>query len=211
MEAPTRALEHTSRDEASRDGTGCEATARLLLDGETARVVPGFERYRATDLGRVVSLVGAPRVLRPFSHAGGHLHVKLWPVRDTGDGPVQPRLARVDVLVLQAFVGTRQLTGPDACEAVHLNGDLQDNRLANVRYVPRAQHRWRTRKRKLDPAAVRELRDQAAVYQALPAAARAFYVCGISMRSALAAISGQTWRSVPAEPLEIRPDLTPSR
>lgn len=86
---------------------------------EEWRSVPGFDNYRVSDAGRVVTAKG--RSMRLHATRGGYLCVSLY-----REGRYSHRLAHR--LVLEAFVGPC----PEGFETRHLNGVRTDNRLANL-------------------------------------------------------------------------------
>lgn len=91
------------------------------------KFVPGFEGlYEISDQGKVRSLRGRGRILRPgIASRQGHLQVFL-----AGRPPGTRRPAYVHRLVLEAFVGPC----PEGMQCRHLNGVADDNRLENLRW-----------------------------------------------------------------------------
>jgi len=104
-------------------------------------VIPGYEGYEVSSLGRVRSFwrpggpqrrfpSETPRILRPSAPPNGYLYV----------GIGRHSKKAIHRLVLLAFVGPC----PDDCEASHLNGDRRDNRSANLVWeAPLKNHRRR--------------------------------------------------------------------
>lgn len=99
--------------------------------------IPDYEdRYEASDLGRIRSLVcktgprPAPRLVRGGRHTWGYRTVSLH-----GRGRRQVTCL-VHRLVLSAFVGPC----PENMEARHLNNDRADNRLANLAWGTRVEN-----------------------------------------------------------------------
>lgn len=96
------------------------------LDGERERWKSHRSRYRSylvSSLGRVWSL-RSKWLLRPQPDQRGYLHLQL------GRGTFW----KVHRLVMVAFYGPL----PNGWEVNHLNGDKEDNRLANLEYVTRS-------------------------------------------------------------------------
>lgn len=108
------------------------------------RDIPGFEgRYEASDTGQIRSVVRrAPngkangrtvpeRILKPeVQSRDRHLRVVLY-------GAHGRRRALVHRLVLEAFVGPAPADRPIGR---HINGDPQDNRLANIEWSTHSQN-----------------------------------------------------------------------
>lgn len=101
-------------------------------DTEEWRLIPGYERYEVSNLGRVRSLYyngglrRVPRVLRQNPNTGGYPCVQLG----------QNCTKQVHALVALAFVGPR----PPGQECRHKNGDKTDARLSNLHYGTRSQN-----------------------------------------------------------------------
>ena len=94
---------------------------------EQWRDIPGYEgRYEVSNMGRVYSHMRGGRVLRPGTMSSGHVSVSL--------GKYNSKC--VHELVLIAFVGPR----PDKCEARHLNGVPNGNRLDNLEWASRGEN-----------------------------------------------------------------------
>jgi hypothetical protein len=96
---------------------------------EQWRDIPGYEgRYRVSSEGRVLSLKGRPKLLRPGLRSGYPsvvLAVDRVKVNRT-----------VHALVLLAFVGPR----PDGAECLHCDGNRLNNHLSNLRYGAHAEN-----------------------------------------------------------------------
>ncbi|MBF6326798.1 MULTISPECIES: NUMOD4 motif-containing HNH endonuclease [Nocardia] len=95
------------------------------------RDIPGFEgRYQASDAGLVRSLAQG-RILKPeIQSQDRHMRVALY-------GDHGRRRALVHRLVLETFVGPAPSDRP-ICR--HLNGNPQDNRLANLQWSTHSQN-----------------------------------------------------------------------
>lgn len=101
---------------------------------EEWRVIPG-ELYEVSTSGvirRAVDTCGtrAGRIVKPIAGATGYAQVSLCAPKRS------PRRAYVHRLVLEAFVGPC----PDGHVVNHRDGDKQNNALANLEYVTRAQN-----------------------------------------------------------------------
>lgn len=123
--------------------------------------LPGADGYEVSDLGNVRSdKSGEWRPMVTSAGAGGYRQLMLY-LRGTGH-----RNVRLAPLVLEAFIGPR----PDGHHASHLNGDLGDNRLANLAWeTARANQRRRPSvegdrnpSARLDPDKVRAIRTKSA-------------------------------------------------
>lgn len=100
------------------------------MSDETWRKVGGWP-YEVSDLGNARRLDTKNRLKGSVTH-NGYRTVTL--SRD-GDS----KSFRVHRLVLSAFVGPP----PEGCEADHINGVRDDNRLENLRWLPRGENRSR--------------------------------------------------------------------
>jgi hypothetical protein len=90
---------------------------------EQWRDIPGYEgRYQVSDLGRVKSLKGTPKILKAGPR-NGYPSVVL-----AVDGVKTNRT--VHSLVAETFIGPR----PDGMEVMHLDGDRLAPTLGNLRY-----------------------------------------------------------------------------
>lgn len=92
------------------------------MENERWLPVVGNPKYEISDLGRVRSLIGTPKLKNPTRDRGGYLRVNL--SYEGGDR----KLRLVHHLVLEAFVGPR----PEGQETRHLNGDRTKNKLTNI-------------------------------------------------------------------------------
>lgn len=104
--------------------------AASTLDGEVWRKIPGWA-YDVSNLGRIRSRKASKRLLKP-SISDGRPRVR---VQGSDDDPNARRLITVASAVLAAFRGS-----PISTPAKHLNGDLTDCRLANLK-ADRFRHR----------------------------------------------------------------------
>lgn len=96
---------------------------------EIWRAVPGWEgRYEVSNLGRVKSLKGTPKI-RKLHIRSGYLSVLLF-VGRVGTNRL------VHSLVLDAFAGPK----PDGCICLHGAGGRLDNRPENLRYGTHADN-----------------------------------------------------------------------
>lgn len=97
----------------------------------TYKDIPGFPDYRAGDDGTIWGCKNKPKEWRLKSQ---HIHQgypHVWLFRDGKDYKIT-----VHKLVLTAFVGPR----PEGCECGHKNGNKEDNRLCNLRWVSPLQN-----------------------------------------------------------------------
>jgi len=101
---------------------------------ETWKDITHYEGvYQVSDFGRVKRIVGGRgtcitgRVLKPQNKPDGHQHVRI-----SKNGVTTTRL--IHQLVLEAFVGPC----PPDMEVRHLDGDGQNNTLANLSYGTRS-------------------------------------------------------------------------
>jgi hypothetical protein len=95
--------------------------------------IPNYEKYEVSNLGRVKSLhygkTGKTRGIKHWTDKDGYLRVGLY--RDR-----KQKMFLVHRLVLLAFVGEC----PDGLQVAHLNGQPDDNRLANLAYVTKSEN-----------------------------------------------------------------------
>lgn len=118
------------------------------MENEIWKDIPGFEGYQASSLGRIRSITrskkrkGSERlwtyqgkVLSPSYNHGGYLGLVL----GTARGSISKN---VHVLVAITFLGPR----PEGCEVDHINRIKDDNRVANLRWLPAYENRVRNTK-----------------------------------------------------------------
>lgn len=86
---------------------------------EVWKVIPGYENYQVSNLGRVK---GPLKILTPNLRKSGYVYMNL----TVGGKNISKVLHR---LVLLSFVG------PSNLDVDHINGDKEDNRLCNLRYI----------------------------------------------------------------------------
>lgn len=103
------------------------------IQPEVWKIIPGFEYYEASSLGRVRRSSGTPkcktaRILRPGTQKTGYLYLIL-SMNSTA------KTERVHRLVMRTFVGLSNL------EVNHKNGIKSDNRLENLEYVTSSQNK----------------------------------------------------------------------
>lgn len=107
---------------------------------ETWQVVPGFSKYKMSNLGRIMRAVPGPatqagRILHPRADKDGYMRVAI----PNDDGKL--KLAPIHVLVALAFHGPR----PTAThEAAHGDGDLANNTAGNIRWATKSSN-WSDR------------------------------------------------------------------
>lgn len=106
------------------------------MDKEIWKDIPDYEgHYQVSNLGRIRSLD------RIITHKNGAKHFKegqIQKLQDNGNGRLYKQMKRdgtyknfyVSRLVMLAFVGER----PDNYVICHIDGDLENNRLDNLRY-----------------------------------------------------------------------------
>lgn len=103
---------------------------------ETWVVVPGYENYRVSSTGQVLSYWHSkPRLLTRSPNRDGYLTVGL--VAHGGRSTTKS----VHEVVASAFLGPRP-AGSEGEEIRHLDGDRRNNRADNLRYGSRSQNRW---------------------------------------------------------------------
>lgn len=130
------------------------------MENENWKPVPGYEsRYEVSDLGRVKSLKGTPKILRPGLRRG-------YPSVVLAVNTVK-RNRTVHTLVMEAFVGPP----PEGHEVSHEDGDRANPRLGNLKHVTHRENQQRMvqhgmslkgekhHKTRLTEAQVREVRD----------------------------------------------------
>jgi len=129
------------------------------------KLVPGYPEYCISKDGCVKRIVGgagkvAGRILKPQKTPKGYLYVVL-----SRNG--EPKAFRLNRLVLLAFVG-EPLPG---MEASHLDGNRLNNDLSNLKWESTKDNNARRKihmtsagdrngRSKLNPAAVKEIRDR---------------------------------------------------
>ena len=103
----------------------------MTQKAEIWKDIPGYEgRYQASNFGRVRSLMfrNLPRtspLILTSNYAAPYYCVNLY------NGTKQPKLFRINVLVLLAFKGSP----PKGFQAAHLDGNCKNNRLSNLTWA----------------------------------------------------------------------------
>lgn len=93
---------------------------------EVWKAIPTWEgRYEVSTLGRVRSLIHAPKILKQSIYHGYPGVVLSWVAQS------RKRCVNVAVLVLETFGGPR----PEGYECAHLNGNKDDSRFENLAWV----------------------------------------------------------------------------
>lgn len=106
-----------------------------IVDGETIRLIPGYDCYYASDSGRILSSKSG-KELTGYENGCGYLRLNLYK-----DGKRKGFF--IHRLVLSAFYGNSEYV------VNHINGDKQDNRLCNLEYVTQSDNVKKCAKRKL--------------------------------------------------------------
>ena len=163
---------------------------------ETWKDVPRYEgRYQVSDLGRVRSLLNYggqdERVLKICTTQRGYRYVTL---RTGNDEERRGKQHLVHRLVLEAFVGPC----PKGMRARHLDGNLANNELSNLRWdtVRNAiqedlrRNGKRGRLTKLDAAAVRAIKERVKAGDQQSKLAKEF---GVASSTISAIVHGTSW------------------
>jgi hypothetical protein len=107
------------------------------MNSEEWRIIPGFENYSVSNLGRVRRDKGgsgrckAGRILKPKRKWNGYLFVGLYNGKGAKDESIH-------VLVAAAFIGPR----PGKLDVAHINGVRDDNRAENLKYATRSENNF---------------------------------------------------------------------
>jgi len=104
----------------------CEITN---LPNEEWKVIEGFERYMVSNMGRIQSLIGKPKILKLFPTNGGYLMVKLSKNKKAYN-------KRVHRLVAIAFLQTDDTTK----DVHHINENILDNKASNLKWLSKEEH-----------------------------------------------------------------------
>ena len=99
------------------------------LPNEEWKVIEGFERYMVSNMWRIKSLIGKPKLLKPFITSGGYLMVKLSKNRKAYN-------RRIHRIVAIAFVETDNKSK----EVHHVNENILDNRASNLQWLSKEEH-----------------------------------------------------------------------
>lgn len=140
--------------------------------------------YQVSNLGRVKNRFG--RLLKPYSSSTGYLKVKL-------DTDKQEYVHR---LVAKAFYGEKE-----NCVVDHINGNKQDNRLANLEWVSTKENAIRSVKLGLQTTKNKPIIAKNGIvehfFKSIKGAARILGISQTAIRSALAsgyATNGYRWQ-----------------
>jgi hypothetical protein len=99
-----------------------------MANEEQWKRVKGYDKYEISDQGRVWSEYRG-KLLKPTRERSGHHHVML----HRRESP-REWLPKVHLLVLESFAGPR----PEGMIGLHLDGDLGNNELSNLKWGTRA-------------------------------------------------------------------------
>lgn len=180
--------------------------AALIRPGERALRVPGASRYWVTDRGRVFSTARGLVELRPYAKPSkGYLQTDIW--FDGPDATTYRRVVYVHVIVASTFIGPRPVVPGVAYDVDHVDGDRRNNRLENLRYLPKSENVGRAMRSavrdgrhptaKLAPSDVWALRCRACTEGTAAVVDDATGEFGMSVAAVRAAISGRSWKWVP--------------
>lgn len=111
---------------------------------EVWKTIEDFPRYQVSNQGRIKSLTNPknPKFLRPSKTKDGYLMMHLVSGCDRGSG--DRYTVRIHQLVAKAFIPNPL----NRCYVFHINGNRQDNRVENLKWVTPEEH-------KSDPITVR--------------------------------------------------------
>lgn len=106
-----------------------------MYSKEIWRVIEDFPRYQVSSYGRIKSLIGQDKLLKPFKTNKGYLSVKL--SRRTGTkGKYDTKTFKVHRLVAQYFCENYA----ENIEVHHKNRNRQDNRAENLCCLTKKEH-----------------------------------------------------------------------
>lgn len=156
---------------------------------EEWRIIPGFEKYEASNLGRIRSVNKEPRskadrVITARECNGGYLFVSL-----------NRKSVMVHKLVALAFIGARP---HPSFQINHKDGDKTHNAVANLEYCTASQnyiHAIQTglAKTKITASAADQIRAQRASGASIATIAKTFR---ISTGMAYRIVRGEAWKAV---------------
>ena len=175
---------------------------RLWIEGVEYRHIPGFSGLLVSALGYVVTtrkwkagIYGWPRFKSLFPDSDGYLR---FPAKGIGKNG---RYGLVHVAVLEAWVGPR----PPGCEVRHLDGNRQNNCLANLCWGTHTENQ-NDRRRHLTSAGEKNHRHKMTTELVLRLRAEYLHKSlsviehehpEFSRFAIWAALSGYTWRHLP--------------
>lgn len=154
---------------------------------ERWRPIKEFPGYEVSDLGRVrSSMMGTSRILKPTGERG-RTAVFLY-----SDGKPHGTTKQIARLVLEAFTEEK---GTKAMVTEHLDGDIENNALSNIRWVSRRDTREARAKRKKVKCV-----ETKAEFESLAGASRELGIDVSNINNALAGrrkkAGGYTWKYI---------------
>jgi hypothetical protein len=109
---------------------------------EIFKKIPGFNDYKVSNLGRVMSFHRDPNGLikKLNENKNGYLYLTTYNAKSTNKKKIIRKISRI---IYEVFIGKID----PGMHIAHLNGNKKDNRLSNLKQCSKKENEWHKRAR----------------------------------------------------------------
>lgn len=162
-----------------------------LFDSEEWRDIPGFEgRYQVSNHGRVKSLLGKGRVLKPGTTTNGHQIIGMTP-----EGQ-KARYFYIHRIVATVFIGAI----PDGMFINHIDGNPKNNDPRNLEFITHSrniEHGYRLHGKKINGRKAKLVVDL--INQTNKSLTEIAEIVGVTRMNIYFILQGRIWREYAAQ------------